>query len=644
MRAREPSIASDESSAEQQPEPLAEFESLIGQLGNIRECLVRLETEYQGALLQVHSMYQASARNLVHYLALRRQDHRPLQVRLASQGLSSLGRSESHVLATIDAVLSLLHRVVQRAWQQPVPSDASAAVPFDCGPELLDQHTNGLLGPPPAERGVRIMVTMPSEAAEDYKLVHELLERGMDCMRINCAHDDAEAWTGMIENLRRAEAATRRTCKVFMDLAGPKLRTGAVEPGPSVVKIRPRRDPLGAVTTPARVWFSAEEAPRPAPSPTDASLRVPSEWLAQLVVGTRIDFKDARGTSRRLKVIDTATDGCWATAKRTAYIVTGTALWFRSEEGGPKITAAVGDLPSRETRIPLREGELLILIRDLPLGRDATRDDHGQVLTPASIGCPTPEVFDGVRVGEPIWFDDGKIGGVIEAVEPDRIHVRIAHTRAEGGELRGDKGINLPESTLRLAAMTAKDVEDLGFVARHADLVALSFANGVDDVRLLHEHLARLGERVPGTILKIETRRGFENLPAMLLEAMKVPCCGVMIARGDLAVECGFERLAEVQEEILWLCEAAHLPVIWATQVLESLAKEGLPSRAEITDAAMGHRAECVMLNKGPHITEAVQVLDDILKRMEGHQSKKIPMLRALHLAARFSDTVRAAQ
>ena len=103
-----------------------------------------------------------------------------------------------------------------------------------------------------------------------------------------------------------------------------------------------------------------------------------------------------------------------------------------------------------------------------------------------------------------------------------------------------------------------------------------------------------------------------------------------MIARGDLAVECGFERLAEVQEEILWVCEAAHMPVIWATQVLETLAKTGLPSRAEITDAAMGERAECVMLNKGPHILDAMRTLDDILRRMQAHQSKKRPLLRAL--------------
>jgi pyruvate kinase len=103
-----------------------------------------------------------------------------------------------------------------------------------------------------------------------------------------------------------------------------------------------------------------------------------------------------------------------------------------------------------------------------------------------------------------------------------------------------------------------------------------------------------------------------------------------MIARGDLAVECGYERLAEVQEEILWLAEAAHLPVVWATQVLETLAKTGRPSRAEITDAAMGERAECVMLNKGPHVLDAICTLDDILGRMQAHQSKKRPLLRAL--------------
>ena len=106
-----------------------------------------------------------------------------------------------------------------------------------------------------------------------------------------------------------------------------------------------------------------------------------------------------------------------------------------------------------------------------------------------------------------------------------------------------------------------------------------------------------------------------------------------MVARGDLAVEIGFERLAEVQEEILWLSEAAHIPVIWAMQVLETLAKTGMPSRAEVTDAAMGGRAECVMLNKGEHVVEAVRFLDNVLHRMQAHQLKKRSMLRRLAVA-----------
>ena len=121
-------------------------------------------------------------------------------------------------------------------------------------------------------------------------------------------------------------------------------------------------------------------------------------------------------------------------------------------------------------------------------------------------------------------------------------------------------------------------------------------------------------------MLKIETQAAFNRLPMLLLAAMRHPPVAVMVARGDLGVEVGFERLSEVQEEILWLCEAAHVPVIWATQVLESLAKGGMPSRAEVTDAAMGSRAECVMLNKGPvHPRDAA--LPDRRARADGGAS-----------------------
>jgi pyruvate kinase len=228
-------------------------------------------------------------------------------------------------------------------------------------------------------------------------------------------------------------------------------------------------------------------------------------------------------------------------------------------------------------------------------------------------------------------IDDGRIGGVIRSVNPLEMVVEITQARDGGEKLLSDKGINLPDSRLNLDGLTAEDIGNLEFVGRHADIVGLSFVRRPADVKMLQQHLKRLGAEKLGIVLKIETRAAFECLPDLLFVLMRSPAAGVMIARGDLAVECGYERLAELQEEIMWLAEAAHLPVIWATQVLEGLAKNGKPSRAEITDAAMSVRAECVMLNKGPHIMEALRTLDDILRRMQGHQQKKSALLRRLH-------------
>ncbi len=241
-----------------------------------------------------------------------------------------------------------------------------------------------------------------------------------------------------------------------------------------------------------------------------------------------------------------------------------------------------------------------------------------------------------MRPGESIAFDDGRIAGIVEKVDKQHIEVYITHTRKPVEKLEGNRGVNLPDTELGLPALTRKDVQDLEFVARHADIVGLSFTNGPDDVRLLYQRLRELDRLDMGVILKIETKRGFSKLPDILLQALKFSACGIMIARGDLAVECGFERLSEVQEEILWVCEAAHVPVIWATQVLEDLTRRGHVTRAEVTDAAMAQAAESVMLNKGDHIIEAVKMLDDILQRMQGHHRKKRSMLRKLHLATEF--------
>jgi pyruvate kinase len=167
-------------------------------------------------------------------------------------------------------------------------------------------------------------------------------------------------------------------------------------------------------------------------------------------------------------------------------------------------------------------------------------------------------------------------------------------------------------------------------------MIGYSFVRTAADVMALQQKLENYGRSDIGLVLKIENRDAFENLPELLIAAMRSPNIGVMIARGDLAVELGAERISEVQEQILWLCEAAFIPNIWATQVLEKLSKEGIATRSEITDASMAARSECVMLNKGKNMVETVRILSGILHRMEAHQYKKKGTLRALGVAEGF--------
>ncbi len=202
-----------------------------------------------------------------------------------------------------------------------------------------------------------------------------------------------------------------------------------------------------------------------------------------------------------------------------------------------------------------------------------------------------------------------------------------------GVKLRSEKGLNFPTADLGLDPLTDKDREDLDFIVAHADLVGYSFVQTAEHVAALQHELA---SRTPDwrrlvLVGKIETPRAVRNLPEIIVQASGCQPFAAMIARGDLAVEMGFERVAEMQEEIMWLCEAAQVPVIWATQVLEDLVKDGMASRGEMTDAAMSGRAECVLLNKGPNVGLAVDVLNRLLSRMGEHQIKKTPTLRALH-------------
>lgn len=309
------------------------------------------------------------------------------------------------------------------------------------------------------------------------------------------------------------------------------------------------------------------------------------------------------------------------------------SLYF--DLAGPKLRISrihTKDRKKKKAHLLLRPGDLLHLYREEHSGLwDGLEPDE----VPAA-SCSVPQVFDDVRPGESIWFDDGKIGGYIDEIHETHLVIKITKTNPKGGKLREEKGINLPETNLNLPSLTQEDLDNLPFVAAHADIIGFSFVRRPKDVQLLQEELEKLNRSALGLVLKIENKEAFNNLPSLILQGMKSPTLGVMTARGDLAVELGAERLSEVQEQILWLCEAALIPNIWATQVLETLAKKGIAARAEITDAAMSARSECVMLNKGDHILDAVHTLVNILERMEKHQYKKQGTLRLLKVAERF--------
>jgi pyruvate kinase len=600
--------------------------TLLDKLRALQGALEQAAAEPRLDRQALNPAYRASAQNLLAYLTLRDNDLHDLQLQLSALGLSSLGRSEAAVLPTVATLINTLERLL---------GGRPATRPTTMAANPLADHARALFGTPAAAREVRIMVTLPSEAADDYALVRDLLAGHMDCARINCAHDEPASWTRMIEHVRRASAELDQPCKVFMDLPGPKLRTGPIATGVAVKKVKPERDAQGRVRQPARIWLTGRRRPRPAPSPAAASVQVGERWLAGLQAGERIQLRDTRQARRRWTVVEVGDQGCWAEATTTSYLTPG--LRLSVERDGRRRHSRIGDFAPQPGALRLAEDDLLILTADQTPGRPASQDSGGRLLTPATLGCTLPQVFADVRSGEPVWFDDGKIGGLIERADQDALQIRI--TQAPGGaKLKGDKGINFPQSTLRLAALGEQDLAALAFAAEHADGIEMSFVNSADDVRALLAELERLQAEHLGVVLKIETRRGFDNLPALLLAGMQRGGFGVMIARGDLAVEGGFERLAALQEDILCLCEAAHVPVIWATQVLENLAKKGSPSRAEITDAATGVRAECVMLNKGPHILKAVATLDELLVRMQGYNSKKRQLLRKLELASPWAD------
>ena len=560
--------------------------------------------------------------NLAAYLAFRQTDVGRLQGRLARAGLSSLGRTESHVRASLAAVTS-----AAAALDGEPPSsrhvERVARLQSDEA-RKLDSQTQPLFGAAPAGRRTRIMVTLGADLAADPERMRALVVSGMDCARINTAHDGPEVWLALEAQVRLAGEAEGRACRVLFDLPGPKLRIAPMFTRPATVKVtgsdRGRAGATGAVILRA----AGGDAPVEPEAPV---LDVDAAWLETLAGGDVLDVVDSRGRARTLTVDERiAPDAVRCLASRTIRFAEGTTVTRLPRRPGemPAVTM-VGALAPAPAELPVVVGDRIRLNRSVG---DASTSSSVDGLP--LIACQQPGVVEQLSPGQGVRVDDGHLDCVVEAVDEAGAILRVVKTRGERVRLRADQGLNFPGLQLRDAAPTPGDLEILDVVGAHADLVGLSFCESPDDVARLRDALDARGLGRVGLIAKVETRRSVEELPRIVAAAVSRGPFGVMIARGDLAVEIGYERLAEIQEELLWLCEAAHVPVIWATQVLEAQVKTGIPTRAEVTDAAMAERAECVMLNKGPHIVEAVGTLVDVIARMETHQRKKMTRLRRL--------------
>ena len=582
--------------------------------------------------------FRDSLANLAAYIALRRHDLRPLQHALACYGLSSLGRCESHVMASLDAVINGLSLMAGKGLGSDELIRVSSMIKHDA--MLLQERSRALFGAP-RERSTRIMVTLPTRAAEDPAFVQDLLVHGMDCARINCAHDSKTTWMHMVRHIRRAEKQTGKACRIFMDLGGPKLRTGPLAPGPPVLHMKVKRDAYGVVIEPAMLVLTSATRARTKPRhgqpqayPDLPRVGVTPDWLQALRAGDRLTLRDAGGRNRTLIAEEQLGDGAWRVSlQQSMYVCPGLELRRKSPKGGGKgksLRSPIRHVPATLQALWVAEGELILMTRDIEPGAHlAKRAGLEQPVT--HFCCLEPRIFDTLKAGHQLYIDDGKIRTIVEKIDESGAWLRVQQVPGGFAKIQADKGINVPDTPVEFGALTDKDLADIDFVARHADIVGLSFVRHPSDLLRLSQELAMRGAPGLAVVAKIETAEAVRHLPEIIVQGAGRHPFGIMIARGDLAVEIGYARLAEIQEEILWLCEAAHVPVIWATQVLESLVKTGVPTRAEITDAAMSGRAECVMLNKGPRIIEALSALNSVITRMQAHQTKKTAQYRALH-------------
>ena len=201
-------------------------------LDEVLKSAFKTEKKYKTRLRNIESQYSASAINLMDYLAFRSFDIDKLQKKMQKLGFSDLSDISSHVRQTLISVKGIADMVLGK---KPKYEDEEY-ITARKSQKLLEANCDALFGTKPEKRGTRIMVTMPAQAAEDIKLIESMLDAGMDCARINCAHDTPEIWDTIIKNIHTAKKSMEKECSIVMDIAGPKIRTGSLAGDPITVK------------------------------------------------------------------------------------------------------------------------------------------------------------------------------------------------------------------------------------------------------------------------------------------------------------------------------------------------------------------------------------------------------------------------
>ncbi len=570
-------------------------------------------------------LYPMSYLNMQDFLTLKKDDLRSLQVELMMQGLSSLSRSHMHLLYTIEHELELLGCMLDK--EESAKYDAIS--PLDAHRQIEER---GAFIKGQKEKNA-VMLTLPSNASEDINFRKVLHKESITAVRINTAHDSPEIWKEMAKMVKNINQKYREACplKIYVDLAGPKIRTG---------EIKKRTEPFRICTKDMKTFMlvpatgnithliDEEGAHR------SAVIAVDDEFYGHLKHADMIEINDHDRKTRFYKIDTWTRDQCTVKCGKKVEISSQTELKIQQDKRQYRITTPINfKMVPEEIRV--FEGDKIVLSGKTALGHVVENADFKAIVSLKM----DKHLFGYLKEQDRVYIDDGKIKLRVIEQREDELLCRVERANVSGKVIKEEKGINFPDSSLDIAAITEEDKENLQHIVGFADIIGISFTQTQKDVQMLKE-LLRDNNHI-AIVTKIETNQGVHNLPHILSALSTWHNSAVMVARGDLAIEVGFENLAAVQGEIFDLCEAAHTPVIYATQILENLMKKNLPSRAEIIDASISHRADCVMLNKGPFAQRTIEVLEKIIASMQPNFYKSQPLLSPTHAWDGFRDNVR---